>query len=192
MLERLTQQQRAAYREMIEETLGSQGDVEFETSGTSMRYMLTKGDRVVVRGCKISEFRFGDVVLLKDREQENRLYLVHRIVSIKNQDGEIRIETKGDSSPKDCFLFNSETCLGKVICFTHRGQAYSLQHKVWTFLDPAIALMSLWVSYFSEQAAKRGKKKQVLVQRLLHSIIKRLVRLGMQLSRQTKSTSPSL
>lgn len=184
---KITSNQRAAYREMLEEALSKQGDIEFETTGTSMRYMLGDGDRVVVRGCRIENFRFGDVVLLKDREQENRMYIVHRIIKIKREAGVIRIETKGDSSPKDCFLFDAETCLGKVVRFQRHGGVYSLEHKIWSFLDPVIALMSRWVSYFSEQAAKRGKKKQVLIQRILHSIIKRLVKLGMFFSREKYS-----
>lgn len=169
---------------MIEETLRKQGEIEFTTTGTSMRYMMGDGDHVVVRGCEIGGFRFGDVVLLKVREQENRLYVVHRIINILRDGDKIQIETKGDSSPKDGFLFDAETCLGKVISFRRHGHVYSLEHPIWKLFDPMIALMSRWVSHFSEQAARRGKKKQVLIQRLLHSIIKRLAKVGMYLSQE--------
>ena len=183
MLPRLSPNQRLAYRQMIEETLSNKGDIEFLTSGSSMRYMLTDGDTVVVRGCQMADFHFGDVVLLKNRKQENRIYIVHRIIGISTANGKVHLATKGDSSPKDYFSFDTEACLGKVITFSHGGQKYSLQRNIWFVLNPVIALMSRWVSRFSEQAARRGKKKQVLAQRVLHSLIKRLLKLGMFLSR---------
>lgn len=189
MLDNLSKNQRVAYRDMLEQLLDDRGEIELETSGSSMRYMMTDGDRVVVRGYKLPQFRFGDVVLLKERERDNRIYIVHRIINIKWVDGQRFIETKGDSSPKDYFLFDAKTCLGKVIRFCSKGRWYSLEHPIWVVLNPLIARMSRWVSFFSEQAARRGKKKQVLVQRLLHSVIKRLIKLGMALSRENTQTS---
>lgn len=85
-----------------------------------------RGDMLVTQGVgSVTEISVGDVIVV-DRGEPYPL--VHRVVDIRNEDGEARLTTKGDRNKSpDTSLVRPEQIIGKVI-----------------FVIPELGHLSLW------------------------------------------------
>ncbi|MCM0649310.1 signal peptidase I [Clostridium swellfunianum] len=78
----------------------------------SMKPMIDPGDMVLVRKLKPDDIKVGDVIKFKS----DNIYIFHRIISVKNDEQQVKYETKGDNnSTADRELVAIENIKGKVI-----------------------------------------------------------------------------
>ncbi|MGC8913677.1 MAG: signal peptidase I [Thermoplasmata archaeon] len=66
------------------------------TSG-SMEPTLSRGDIVFWYPCKITDVHAGDIIVYKSYIEKDK-YVLHRVIDIKEENGEIMLVTKGDAN----------------------------------------------------------------------------------------------
>lgn len=66
------------------------------TSG-SMEPALSKGDIIFWHPCKISDVRVGDIIVYKSYIEKDK-YVLHRVIEVRVENGEILLTTKGDAN----------------------------------------------------------------------------------------------
>lgn len=103
---------------------GSESPVVVVLSG-SMEPAFQRGDILMLWGDSLGPYRVGEVVVFKVKGRD--IPIVHRILEIheREEDGDIRILTKGDNNPvDDRGLYNpgqiwlaQEDIMGRSICF---------------------------------------------------------------------------
>ena len=182
----ISQQKAAMVDEMNGEILRNGGSIFVDTFGSRMMPLMVPGSIVRVLGCTIENLRFGDVVLLKTDNEKNGSFLVHRIIKIQNNLGKISLRTKGDSSVKDLQLFDESACLGKAEYVVTSDSEFTLTKWLWRPINIVAAILS----YFNTIVlvtriligAKKNLSRQILVQRLSSSLLKRIVRMGIRFS----------
>ena len=104
--------------EAVRQSLSDGYDAEFTVTGNSMWPLLTHGrDSVTLHKVEKASLKKGDIVLL---HTEHR-YLLHRITRIKNGS----VQTTGDHNLYRDGFVPAENILGRVVCFTRKGQQVS-------------------------------------------------------------------
>jgi len=63
----------------------------------SMEPTLARGDIVFWHPCKISDVRPGDIIVYKSYIEKDK-YVVHRVIEVREENGEIMLTTKGDAN----------------------------------------------------------------------------------------------
>ncbi len=82
--------------------------------GNSMSPAIRDDDAVFVTEAEPAGLDVGDVVLFKD-PQAPRQVIMHRIISIEDDGGEVCVVTKGDANPvSDPYLIPADMLAGKV------------------------------------------------------------------------------
>ena len=173
--------------EIIAEILLRGGEVAFRTFGSSMYPLIKNGSTVRVEGCQIHKIRFGDIVLITTGNTESEEYILHRVIKIRQQNGNIEIHTKGDSnSDKDPCFATKKSFFGKLIGITTNNTEFNMRMKIWKHINVIIAGLSAFSALFTGDFfffKRHNSHKKILPQRLANSALKRLVYLGKRLSR---------
>ncbi|MCX8173485.1 MAG: signal peptidase I [Thermoplasmata archaeon] len=63
----------------------------------SMEPTLSRGDVIFWHPCKISDVRVGDIIVYKSYIEKDK-YVLHRVIDIRVENGEILLATKGDAN----------------------------------------------------------------------------------------------
>jgi hypothetical protein len=88
----------------------------YDTSKFPIQDGFSRGDLLIVKHVSASEISVGDVIIVSRRF--NRIPMVHRVLAIWEDEGEIRIVTKGDHNTitisSDLDIHPSEV-IGKVV-----------------------------------------------------------------------------
>ena len=71
--------------------------VEWVETG-SMEPVLQPGDLILVKGIQPNKIQLGDIIVFHQPGDYNNL-IIHRVVNITNEDGQIYLTTKGDANP---------------------------------------------------------------------------------------------
>ncbi len=177
-----------AHGEMIDEILLRGEAVQFKTIGTSMRWLIPPGSEITARGCQVEDIRLGDIVLIRINAGTGHKYGAHRVVNIKGSGPGAVIMTKGDSSPKDARPIVNGVCIAKVYQVDSPKGIFRLDRPVWRPLSVVAARLSALSGWIKEHAPAallkaRPAGRTVFPQILVHSILKRVLLLGMRLSR---------
>lgn len=173
--------------DLIREVLSNKETVPFETHGNSMKPLFDKNAIAEVTGTSASSMGKGDVVLIAYDHRHGK-YLIHRIIAIrKGRDG-VRINTKGDSSPRDLQTFTEKDVIGKVIRIDMDTFYYDMNQWFWPYINRIAAELSHFSSLFVDGYPfiykKKDFRKQMLPQRLANSALKRIIRIGRHFSRK--------
>ena len=97
--------------------------VELLASGWSMFPSVWKGANLGLKYVPINELHLGDLVAFK-REQRA---IMHRIVEIANENGELLVRTQGDSNLEQDEWFGNELYLGKVVTINNKSNHRALK-----------------------------------------------------------------
>lgn len=97
--------------------------VQLLASGWSMFPSVWKGANLGLIYVPINELHLGDLVAFK-REQRA---IMHRIVEIANENGELQVRTQGDSNLKQDEWFGNELYLGKVVSINNKSNHRALK-----------------------------------------------------------------
>jgi len=99
----------------------------------SMEPAFKAGGMVITRPAEMEEIRVGDPILFRDLNIEEEALICHRVIDIKEIDGEIFFQTKGDANEyPDSDLVSSQNFVGKTIFYIPQigNIAYRIQlHK---------------------------------------------------------------
>lgn len=93
-------------------------------SGISMEPSYEKGDVVIVREVPVELLEVNDVI----RYQQSSFEFIHRIIEIRDEDGELVFVTKGDNVSRPDPPISADRVTGKAV-----------------FLLPKVGLPSLWI-----------------------------------------------
>jgi len=99
----------------------SESEIVRTVHGTSMRPLLRSGQRVGIQPVPPSSIRPGDIIAFQTAKQ----VVLHRVVSIKNDGGQLVIREKGDNRPLST-LIRAEQVLGKAIWMSDHGARVNL------------------------------------------------------------------
>lgn len=94
----------------LRELLAAGHTARFRASGDSMYPAIRNGDYLHVVPCQTSELRRGDVILAATE----RGLTAHRIVSISEHDGTLRVITRGDNALRSDLPVPVGDVLGRV------------------------------------------------------------------------------
>lgn len=122
----------------------------------SMQPEINVGDIVIVKEVGIDTLKEGDVISF--RQGQN--IITHRISTIKNENGKIRLETKGDSNNvKDTSFTTENEIEGKVIYkIPQIGKISLLLHgKMALFL--ILVLTYIYISHTSFVTIRKNNRK---------------------------------
>lgn len=97
--------------------------VQLLASGWSMFPSVWKGAHLGLKYVPINELHLGDLVAFK-REQRA---IMHRIVEIASENGELQVRTRGDSNLEHDEWFNDELYLGKVVTINNKSNHKALK-----------------------------------------------------------------
>lgn len=172
-----------AFSELIGEILSRGGEVTFSAFGNSMRPLIDSGSVVQIRGCGEQDLRVGDVVLINCGGE--RKYLIHRVIKISRMGGQLKIFTKGDSSPKDIQDAGDSACVGKLRSVTTGDSMFDMAVGMWRPINRLVACLSRFSALFygSPLFRRKDKGRLSLPQRLAFSAIYRLIHIGKYLSK---------
>lgn len=99
----------------------------FKVSSGCMRPLISKGDSVLIKSCKVNELKRGDIVLYRGA---NNLF-VHRFLGIK----EDKILTKADMSFKENRPILKEQMIGRVSLVKKGLISLNLESKIFRGLN---------------------------------------------------------
>jgi signal peptidase len=110
----------------------------------SMEPVLYRGDFVIVRGVDPATLQVGDIVIYDAASLDSTISdvpIVHRIIDIQNESGELYFFTKGDNNPgPDYGNRTSDDIIAKVI-----GSIRYLGFLTLLLLEPIVGLGSVIV-----------------------------------------------
>lgn len=179
----------AMLSEMTLELLSRKFSMTFLTYGGSMSPLIVDGDIVEVLYWPIEQLKMGDIVLLKQKQNTKQSFLIHRVMRIENKKDDALIYTKGDASTKDVQYFKTETFAGKLVKIVVGLKQYDMQSWIWTLINPIITILSQLSGYLSNYIHIPSGKKglPLFFQKLINSLLKRLVYLGKWVSESKDS-----
>jgi signal peptidase I len=119
--------------------IGTGGRATITVTGLSMMPFLGDGSRVVVEPVR-QEIRLGDIVVY----YHDKVLISHRVVRIKQDQGQLFFQTKGDSALRfDPFLVRRCDLIARVVGLTRGGRILDMDSGLWRLLNPLLA----WCSY---------------------------------------------
>lgn len=176
------------HSEMIDELLSRGDSVQFRTIGTSMRWLIPPSSEIHVKGCRVTDIKLGEVVLVRTSVEGDRKYTAHRVVKIRRGPSGVEVTTKGDSSPQDAKPIARGDCVGKVFRVDSPAGSFRLDRPVWRPVGVIVARLSAFSGWIKAHAPgfllrARPPGKTVFPQILVHSLLKRVLRIGILFSR---------
>jgi len=114
----------------------------------SMEPAINPGGMVVTRPAEVKGIAAGDIVLFKDLNVE--AYVCHRVIDIKEIDGQLFFQTKGDANEyPDSDMVSSQNFIGKTIFYVpHIGNIAFHSHlheSPIVFMGKKISLAMLFI-----------------------------------------------
>jgi signal peptidase I len=103
----------------LREVLAAGHTARFRASGDSMYPAIRSGDYLHIVPCDISQLRRGDVILA----MTDRGLTAHRIVRIRDAEGEMRIVMRGDNALRCDRTVPASDILGRVEIVESSGSA---------------------------------------------------------------------
>jgi signal peptidase len=95
--------------------LGSEVPIAVVESG-SMKPTLNIGDVIIVKGINPKEIKVNDIIVYKRISGGKEIYIVHRVIEIFNDQGNLKFRTKGDNNlVPDYWLVDEKDVVGIVI-----------------------------------------------------------------------------
>lgn len=95
--------------------------------GGSMYPFIRNGECITIEPAMASEIRYGDIVLYRDPDGK---VLIHRIVNIKNKDGERHLMTKGDAAGTSDGFIDPKGVLGRVVEIKKDAFSFSMDSGI--------------------------------------------------------------
>jgi len=84
----------------------------------SMEPAFSPGDLVVTRPAALKDIEVGDAILFREPLAEEEARICHRVIDIKEIDGQLFFQTKGDANENpDSDLVSSQNFIGKTIFY---------------------------------------------------------------------------
>jgi hypothetical protein len=173
---------------LSEDILRQGGELTFDTTGSSMRWLIPSGSRVFVRGCGPGDVRFGDVVLVStEAATRPGRFVLHRLIGLRGEHGERVLRTKGDCSPVDVTQGAGAQCLGRATRIIRADGVCDLDCALWRVLGVVAARLSLSVARQEASAVNASRRNpgaaaRAMRTRLTRSVLKRVVLLGVALT----------
>ncbi len=129
----------------ISRELFEQGkSVRFEARGWSMRPLIRNGDFITASPVDSTSIKVGDIVFYI---AGNNRVLVHRIIGLRRNNGEMIVLIKGDA----CFglldKVDSRNVLGKVVAIERNGRKKTLDtawQRLLSLIFVAVSPLTLW------------------------------------------------
>lgn len=145
--------------------------VSIPVKGKSMFPLIDELDLVTVAQTSPEEIHPGDIVAFLS----NGGFIVHRVIRRKDNDGDIVVCQKGDSSPFYTWIKGSHV-MGRVVEIKSNGRNISLTTFPWKLYNRYLALVgSLWVFISGKRRGETGFKGNAFFGRM-----KRAVFLGLK------------
>lgn len=96
----------------------------------SMEPAFSPGGMVVTRPAALKDIEVGDAILFREPLIEEEARICHRVIDIKEIDGQLFFQTKGDANEHpDSDLVSSQNFIGKTIFYIpHVGHISYLSH----------------------------------------------------------------
>jgi signal peptidase I len=110
---------------LVGERLGQGERLRFRIVSGSMSPLIEAGDDVLVAAAPAETLRPGDVVLMGGA---GRPFVVHRLVGIRRQDGELRLMTQGDRSGAPDPEWTAQAVVGRAVAVVRAGSTLDLTH----------------------------------------------------------------
>jgi signal peptidase len=95
--------------------LGTEVPIAVVESG-SMQPTLNVGDVILVKGINPKEIKVSDIIVYKRISSGKEIYIVHRVIEIYNDKGNLKFRTKGDNNlVPDYWLVDEKDIVGIVV-----------------------------------------------------------------------------
>jgi signal peptidase len=95
--------------------LGTEVPIAVVESG-SMQPTLNIGDVILVKGINPKEIKVSDIIVYKRISGGKEIYIVHRVIEIYNDKGNLKFRTKGDNNlVPDYWLVDEKDVVGIVV-----------------------------------------------------------------------------
>jgi signal peptidase I len=102
------------------EILRSRPAVHVRGIGTSMIPSIWPGDLLVVENCEPSDIRVGDII----RFMQAGRFVIHRVISVANDSGNISWITRGDFVTRDDLPVSERHFLGRVCTIRRHNRCF--------------------------------------------------------------------
>ncbi len=98
--------------------------VKIVASGYSMYPFMRPGDVQTISPVPIEEIKVGDVAVF----ERNNDWISHRVIDIQNNNNEITLILRGDTSIQLDPLVTKENYIGKTVAFERNGIIHDIKH----------------------------------------------------------------
>jgi signal peptidase I len=113
--------------------------VKIVASGYSMYPFMRPGDVQTISPVPIEEIKVGDVAVF----ERNNDWISHRVIDIQNNNNEITLILRGDTSIQLDPLVTKENYIGKTVAFERRGKTRLLHSKKYKVISKMVLLLGL-------------------------------------------------
>lgn len=112
-------------------------------SGPSMYPYIKDKDMIRVIPLKEEEARIGDILIVDNHNKGHAWFYAHRLVDIIEDKHKILYITKGDAQSSGDKPISFSCVAGKVREIKRRNHIINLETRLWQYLNPHIARISL-------------------------------------------------
>ncbi len=160
-------------QELIQSRLQSGDSVHFTVPTGSMLPLLRVGDVVRVCGFPVEKTRPGDIVVSKFGAG----WRVHRLIEIRDADGQLFFITKGDNAPLADEPWPAEDWVGLVTAINTGGREQDLRTSQFHTFNRVLAQLSRTQAAVSSGPSVLARRAALKVLRLLLRVVGRLARI---------------
>lgn len=126
---------------LAREVLSYGNTFQFVARGSSMHPYIQDGDLVSMRSIPAQKVRLGDVLFARTGID---LLVVHRVIRIKEQDGERLFELQGDDCNRSDGFIMERNVLGKVYLVKRGGQIIDSRNPIRKLFSHLQVMLIRW------------------------------------------------
>jgi hypothetical protein len=153
-------------RDLAVEVLRTSGRVRLAARGYSMLPSLWPGDVLTIQASTLAQLVPADLVLY----WRDGIFFVHRVVRHTQDDGQVRLITRGDSMPHPDQPVSSQEVLGKVTAVERDGRLLEKLPACTPFAR-AIGLALAWSRFRGVILRFRQHRRQAELEAVSHGAV---------------------